>query len=78
MDIKEKLKKYFGVPDNWDKHDYEIQRYSFNDLLEAVELFKESDSLPFVRDRLNDFLSKQQDIPEDIQKAINEKFWDII
>ena len=34
--------------------------------------------ISIVKDRLNDFLSKQQDIPEEIQKVINEKFWDLI
>jgi hypothetical protein len=48
MDITEKLKQLFNVPENWDKHDYEIHRYSFDDLLEVVELVKESDSLPIV------------------------------
>ncbi len=46
MDIKEKLKQRFNVPENWDKHDYAIHRYSFDDLLEAAELVKESYSLP--------------------------------
>ena len=41
---------------------------------EREELVKQSD----VRERLNDFLSKQQDIPEEVQKVINEKFWDLI
>lgn len=31
-----------------------------------------------VRDRLKDFLSKQQNISEDVQSVINEKFWDLI
>ncbi len=49
------------------------------ELMEDVQnLVKESDSLPCVRDRLNDFLSKQQDIPDEIQKVINEKFWEMI
>jgi len=50
MDIKEKLKQRFNVTENWDKHDYAIHRYSFDDLLEAAELVKESDSLPPVSD----------------------------
>lgn len=39
-----------------------------------------ADNLPIsdVKDRLNDFLSKQQDIPDEVQKVINEKFWDLI
>jgi hypothetical protein len=52
MNITEKLKQRFNVPENWDKHDYEIHRYSFDDLLEAVELVKESDSLQCVSDSL--------------------------
>ena len=31
------LKKYFNVPENWDKHDYELHRYSFNDIVDALE-----------------------------------------
>jgi len=35
--MEEQLKKRLGVPENWDKHDYEHGRYSFNDLLEIAE-----------------------------------------
>ena len=37
MTIEEQLKKRLGVPENWDKHDYEHGRYSFNYLLEIAE-----------------------------------------
>ena len=41
--LEEKIKNHFAVPEEWDKHDYEIQRYSFEDLVEAAELVKEVD-----------------------------------
>ena len=37
MNIEDQLKKRLGVPENWDKHDYEHGRYSFNDVLEIAE-----------------------------------------
>lgn len=27
----------FGIPENWDKYDYQTQRYSFDDMEEALE-----------------------------------------
>lgn len=32
------LKRHFNVPENWDKHDYQIKQYSFGDLEEAFNL----------------------------------------
>lgn len=45
MDIKERLKKAFSVPDNWDKHDYQIPRYTFEDLEHAVEIANSSNDI---------------------------------
>lgn len=36
------LKRYFNVPENWDKYDYELHRYSFNDILSALEDYEDS------------------------------------
>jgi len=33
------LKSEFCVPENWDKFDYKIQRYSFNDIEIALQNF---------------------------------------
>ena len=37
MNTRQILKNRLGVPENWDKHDYRIQRYSFEDIEEIVE-----------------------------------------
>lgn len=36
MDVYKYLRKRLGVPDNWDKFDYEIQRYSLDDMAEVL------------------------------------------
>lgn len=38
MDIREILLKLLDIPDNYDKHDFELPKYSFNDIVECVEL----------------------------------------
>lgn len=35
--IEDWFKKKLNVPDNWDKFDYEMQRYSFNDMVDFGE-----------------------------------------
>ena len=35
------LKNKLGVPENWDKYDYQTQRYSFEDIEEILETYKE-------------------------------------
>lgn len=37
MDLKQELIDRLGVPENWDKYDYELQRYSFDDMQEVLE-----------------------------------------
>ena len=37
MSIREQLKKRLCVPENWDKYDYAMQIYSFDDILEVAE-----------------------------------------
>lgn len=37
MDLKQELKDRLGVPDNWDKYDYQTQRYSFEDMYEVLD-----------------------------------------
>ena len=37
MDLKQELIDRLGVPENWDKYDYQTQRYSFEDMQEALE-----------------------------------------
>lgn len=36
MDLKQKLVNRLGVPENWDKYDYQTQRYSFDDMHEVL------------------------------------------
>ena len=37
MDLKQELIDRLGVPENWDKYDYQMQRYSFDDMQEILE-----------------------------------------
>lgn len=37
MDLKQELIDRLGVPKNWDKYDYQTQRYSFDDMQEVLE-----------------------------------------
>ncbi len=37
MNLKQELIDRLGVPENWDKHDYQTQRYSFEDMQEVLE-----------------------------------------
>ena len=34
--MKEFIKNKLGVPENWDKHDYQLARYSFEDIEEVL------------------------------------------
>jgi hypothetical protein len=42
--MKEFIKNKLGVPENWDKYDYQLARYSFEDI-EEVLLAYEQDQL---------------------------------
>lgn len=47
MDIDKYLKHKLNIPNNWDKFDYETQRYSFNDLSDVLqELINENAIAP--------------------------------
>jgi hypothetical protein len=37
MNVKKELINRLGVPENWDKYDYQTQRYSFDDMQEVLE-----------------------------------------
>jgi len=37
MNVKDYLKKELQVPENWDKHDYEIPRYTFGDIEDVLQ-----------------------------------------
>ena len=37
MNLKQELIDRLGVPENWDKYDYQTQRYSFDDMQEVLE-----------------------------------------
>lgn len=39
--MKEFIKNKLGVPENWDKHDYQLARYSFEDIEEVLLAYEE-------------------------------------
>ena len=49
MDLKQELIDRLGVPENWDKYDYQTQRYSFDDMQEVLEDIVEKLTIPVVR-----------------------------
>ena len=53
-ELRDYLKERLGVPNNWDKFDYQTQRYSFEDIEEILEskLKSVKDSLPSDEDLL--------------------------
>ena len=38
--MRDYLKNKLGVPENWDKYDYQTQRYSFEDIEEIFQTYK--------------------------------------
>jgi len=48
MDLKKELKDRLGVPENWDKYDYQTQRYSFDDMQEVLEDIVKKLTIPVV------------------------------
>ena len=49
MDVYKYLRKRLGTPENWDKYDYETQRYSFDDMAEVLhEVVNKNAVLPDV------------------------------
>ena len=38
--MRDYLKNKLGVPENWDKYDYQTQRYSFEDIEEILQTYK--------------------------------------
>jgi hypothetical protein len=38
--MKKWLEKQLGVPSNWDKYDYQTQRYSFKDIEDVLNLYQ--------------------------------------
>lgn len=50
MNFKQELKDRFGVPENWDKYDYQTKRYSFDDMHEVLEsIVNDRLSLPLAK-----------------------------
>lgn len=39
MKVKDWLKQKLDIPNTWDKFDYEIGRYSFNDIEDVIEQY---------------------------------------
>lgn len=37
MDLKKELMNRLSIPENWDKYDYQTQRYSFDDMHEVLD-----------------------------------------
>ena len=48
MDLKQELIDRLGVPENWDKYDYQTQRYSFDDMQEVLEDIVKKLTIPVV------------------------------
>lgn len=48
MDVKQELINRLRVPENWDKYDYQTQRYSFNDMQEVLEDIVRKLTIPVV------------------------------
>lgn len=48
MDLKQELINRLGVPENWDKYDYQTQRYSFDDMQEVLEDIVKKLTIPVV------------------------------
>lgn len=48
MDLKQELINRLGVPENWDKYDYQTQRYSFDDMQEVLEDIVKKLNIPVV------------------------------
>lgn len=51
MDLKQELINRLGVPENWDKYDYQTQRYSFDDMQEVLEDIVKKLTIPVVAGR---------------------------
>ena len=73
MDLKQELIDRLGVPENWDKYDYQTQRYSFDDMQEVLEGIVEKLTIPVVSncgggipyDSISDSFKKSIDSIED-------------
>jgi len=48
MDLKQELIDRLGVPENWDKYDYQTQRYSFDDMQEVLDDIVKKLTIPVV------------------------------
>jgi len=51
------FKNKLGVPENWDKHDYDMARYSFNDMVDFAEQYH-TEQLSIQREQLIAFYEK--------------------
>ncbi len=51
MDLKQELINRLGVPENWDKYDYQTPRYSFDDMQEVLEDIVKKITIPAVAGR---------------------------
>lgn len=58
MDLKQELIDRLGVPENWDKYDYQTQRYSFDDMQEVLGDIVNFLTIPVVMPRISHFISE--------------------
>ena len=58
MDLKQELINRLGVPENWDKYDYQTQRYSFDDMQEVLEDIVKKLTIPAVMPRISHFIDE--------------------
>ena len=56
--FKEKLK----VPENWDKFDYELPNYSFNDMVDFAEQYADQEVEEALKERQKRLLTKIMDL----------------
>ena len=85
MDLKQELIDGLGVPENWDKYDYQTQRYSFDDMQEVLEGIVEKLTIPdvvlqseqspeFDVQEINDILKECKENKDDLQTLIT-RIW---
>lgn len=76
MDLKQELIDKLGVPKNWDKYDYQTQRYSFDDMQEVLEGIVKKINIPVVVLQSEQF--SLEDVYKIAQNYTEEQFIEMI
>lgn len=62
MDLIKYLKERLSVPENWDKYDYRMAKYSFEDVLEICEdVINKNSVIPNVVGQIQQFYCANKD-----------------